>query len=154
MVNEIRAGMDHQDNYYEEGDNQFPRVTGQYGHAPGAEGASLETFVDAGDAGVAVLVQARGVSKGIADAAVDDIAGIRAVIARIQEYIDKARDAKSALEDEVARLRDNEIPRVTREAADKRAAAAALQSAASTPKCNISQRGAKPERRRSLHREA
>ena len=51
-------------------------------------------------------------------------------------------------------------------APDRRAVAAELagdrrtrkpafpQGAASTPKCNISQRGAKPERRRSLHREA
>ncbi len=104
MIDEIREGKDHGDNYYDEDDGEFSRVADQYGHTPGAEGSSLQEFVDAGDQGVAVLVAAQGVSSGIADAALADIAAIRKLIAEYQKYIAKAEAAKKALEDEANRL--------------------------------------------------
>ncbi len=107
LIDEIREGRDHEEGYYE--DDEGYRPVGQYGHEKGAEGSSLKEFVDAGDQGVAVIVRAQGVSRGIADAALDDIEAIEAAIARIDAYREKAMEAKKALEDEAMRLREVEI---------------------------------------------
>ena len=110
MIGEIRAGMDHGVDYYNtEGSI---REKGMYGHQPGAEGSSLKEVIDAGDTGVAVIVQARGISQGIADAAWDDIAGIQSLIAEMQKYLEKAEAAKMAFEREAIRLRTEEIVRL------------------------------------------
>ncbi len=107
LIDDIREGRNHEEGYYE--DDEGYRPVGQYGHEKGAEGSSLKEFVDAGDQGVAVIVRAQGVSRGIADAALDDIEAIEAAIARIDAYREKAEDAKKALEDEARRLREVEI---------------------------------------------
>ncbi len=112
MIDEIRQGKDHQANYYDEDDGEFERKAGQYGHRPGAEGSSLEEFVDAGQAGVAVLVRAQGVSRGIADAAWDDLKAIEAIINEVKRYEAKAEEAREALEVEAGELRDEEVEKL------------------------------------------
>ncbi len=114
MISEIREGKDHEWTGLSDDDLLArSRVADQYGHTPGSgpEELSLKAFVDAGDQGVAVLVAARGVSKGIAAAAWADVVAIRRLIAQeYDRYIDKARAAKDALEAEADRLRRVEIP--------------------------------------------
>ena len=109
LIDDIRGGIDHEPNYYDEEDPRFQRFEGQYGHEPGAEGSSLKDFVDAGSEGVIVLVGAQGVSMGIADAALDDIEGIRNAIEEIEKYRKKAVEARRALLAEADRLEDVEI---------------------------------------------
>ena len=115
LIDEIREGRDHLDDYYrnpERSSEDEPQSGQDYGHEPDdmdAPKASLKEFVDAGSQGVAVLVRAQGISKGIADAALNDIEAIEAAIARIDAYREKAEDAKKALEDEARRLREVEI---------------------------------------------
>ncbi len=111
MIAEIREGLDHTWATLTEDElrEQFQRVLGQYGHTPDAtQGASLEAFIEAGEQGVAVLVGAQGVSQGIADAAWADRTAIKSLIAAFQQYIDKAKEAKDALEVEARRLGDRQ----------------------------------------------
>ena len=104
MIEEIRQGQDHGDKYYDAADVEFRRVANQYGHTPGPEGSHLQAFIDADEAGIAVLIAAQGVSKGIADAALADLKAIEELIELAPTYRAKAMAAKDALEGEATNL--------------------------------------------------
>ena len=114
MLMEIRAGEDHEAGYFDRPrstvaptEGLLGRAVGLYGHTPGRRGASLKNFVDAGEAGVAVLVAAQGVSKGIADAAIDDATAIDDAIdpeGLFARYIARAEDALASLDAVILRL--------------------------------------------------
>jgi len=104
LIHNIQRGHDHDPDLWTLGNG---RENGQYGHTPvdpGPRASSLQDFITAGNPGVGVLVKARGISRGIADAAHEDLEAIRALIGEIQKYKDKAMAAKQALADEADRL--------------------------------------------------
>jgi len=109
LIHDIQRGHDHDPDLWTPGNG---REDGQYGHTPvdpGPRASSLQDFITSGNPGVGVLVKARGISRGIADAAHEDLEAIRALIGEIQKYKDKAMAARQALADEADRLRTVEI---------------------------------------------